>query len=270
MLSDRYSYSAPDVTIFGNGRTVRTPGSLASGERVSLPFFGKAPVVEHARRGSRGGGGGESSYPTARSRDERESARSQRKGRSVGLSRISPGGWDQKGGRRSSTWDQRDGFVRNPRFETRSQMLDFRRASMLPHHTFDVDGDGVVSSEDFALAQAFDINKDGVLQDDEKHELRKEMVQTLIAKYRRLPHAESIEAENLIRRFTKDLDRTVEASDFIHNYNRLHRFTAVINTHDSTNMHEATQPLEVAKRGRIASAFKGFDVNGDGVSKIVS
>lgn len=70
--------------------------------------------------------------------------------------------------------------------------------------------DGVVSSEDFALAQAFDINKDGVLDDDERHELRKEMVASLVAKYRRLPHSESEESEQLIRKFTKDIDQTVQ------------------------------------------------------------
>ena len=110
---------------------------------------------------------------------------------------------------------KRDDFVEQPRFKTRSQMNDYRKASMLPHYSFDVDGDGVVSSEDFALAQAFDINKDGalrphgcskslwyaapscgrelmgdglgVLDDEERHELRKEMVATLVSKYRRLP-----------------------------------------------------------------------------------
>jgi hypothetical protein len=36
----------------------------------------------------------------------------------------------------------------------------------------------------------------------------------------------------------------------------------VNNTTDSTHMHEAIQPIVVAKRGRIAEAFKEFDVNG--------
>lgn len=287
-LSNRYSYSQPDVGIFAGGgaampmdrRLVRTPGSLPSGERVSLPYFGKSMVVERRRSSSRNRSGGSSSsaarasgpsYPSARSRTEREEARTARSSQHSGR-RSSRSGGAQRSygsgtlhGRRSSTWNQREGFVPNPRFQTRSQLLDYRHAGMLPHHTFDVDGDGVVSSEDFALAQAFDVNKDGVLQDDEKHELRKEMVQRLITKYRRLPHAESQEAENLIRRFTKDLDNTVEASDFIHNYNKLLGKTAVINTHDSTNMHECTQPIVVQERAQIAEAFKGFDVNGDGV-----
>ena len=144
-------------------------------------------------------------------------------------------------------------------------MMEFRRESMMPHHTFDVDGDGVVSSEDFKLAQAFDINKDGELQLDERHDLRKDMVNTLITKYRRLPHANSEEAEQMIRRFTKDIDTTVNASDFIHNYNKLHSQTMVQNTHDSTQMHEATQPIIVAERQAIADAFQEFDVNGDAV-----
>ena len=44
--------------------------------------------------------------------------------------------------------------------------------------------------------------------------------------------------------------------------NTPHRQTMVNNTTDSTHMHEAIQPIVVAKRGRIAEAFKEFDVNG--------
>eukprot|EP01046_Picozoa_sp_COSAG06_P084507 COSAG06_NODE_31300_length_523_cov_2.804245_1_plen_129_part_10 len=118
------------------------------------------------------------------------------------------GGGGAASGRRSS-WEQREGFVPHPRFRSRSEMMQFRRESMMPNHTFDVDGDGVVSSEDFKLAQAFDINKDGTLDMDERHELRKDMVNTLITKYRRLPHSQSEEAEQMIRRFTKDIETTV-------------------------------------------------------------
>ena len=57
----------------------------------------------------------------------------------------------------------------------------------------------------------------------------------------------------------------MNASDFIHNYNKLHSQTMVQNTHDSTQMHEATQPIIVAERQSIADAFQEFDVNGDAV-----
>ena len=265
-------YGVPDVGLFDATGALNTPGSLPAGERVTLPFFGKSPVAE--RQSARG-------YAPARSRAERESARAQRSARmssrrsSRGSARSSarssargggyvPAAAGPKHGRRSS-WEQRDGFVVHPRFRSRSEMMEFRRESMMPHHTFDVDGDGVVSSEDFKLAQAFDINKDGELQLDERHDLRKDMVNTLITKYRRLPHANSEEAEQMIRRFTKDIDTTVNASDFIHNYNKLHSQTMVQNTHDSTQMHEATQPIIVAERQSIADAFQEFDVNGDAV-----
>ena len=257
-------YAQPDVSLFNAHGTINTPGSLPAGERVSLPYFGKSPVVQRdsARHG----------YAPSRSRAERESARAQRSARKSARQsarhsgrRSSHGMVSGPGAGRRSSWEQRDGFVPHPRFRSRSEMMQFRRESMLPHHTFDVDGDGVVSSEDFKLAQAFDINKDGTLDLDERHELRKDMVNTLITKYRRLPHSEGEEAEQMIRRFTKDLESTVEASDFIHNYNKLHSKTMVANTHDSTNMHEATQPLVVAERQAIADAFKEFDVNGDAV-----
>ena len=96
----------------------------------------------------------------------------------------------------------------------------------------------------------------------------------------------------------------LQASDFMQNYNKLHRQTMVNNTTDSTHMHEAIQPIvvqqvsshaqaeacayvsvsglpqgrlvaraethrsvprHVLQRARIAGAFKEFDINGDGV-----
>eukprot|EP01050_Picozoa_sp_SAG11_P042611 SAG11_NODE_19715_length_460_cov_1.146814_2_plen_78_part_01 len=59
--------------------------------------------------------------------------------------------------------DGRDGYVKNPTFDTATKLKEYRRLSNLPHHTFDVDGDGVVSQEDFLLANKFDDNGDGVL-----------------------------------------------------------------------------------------------------------
>ena len=85
------------------------------------------------------------------------------------------------------TWDLRKDWVPEPRYHTKSQMQETRAAAMMPHHTFDVDGDGVVSQEDFRMSSQFDINKDGIIQLDERHELRKQMVDVLIKKYRRLP-----------------------------------------------------------------------------------
>lgn len=41
----------------------------------------------------------------------------------------------------------RDGWVKDPKFDTRTKLTEYRRLSNLPHHSFDVDGDGVVSQE---------------------------------------------------------------------------------------------------------------------------
>ena len=53
---------------------------------------------------------------------------------------------------------------------------------MLPHPSFDVDGDGVVSQKDYRLARRFDTNNDGVLQRDERDLLRKKMVADTMGK----------------------------------------------------------------------------------------
>lgn len=40
----RNAYSVPDVAMFGSTGKFNSARSLPSGERVSLPYFGKAPV----------------------------------------------------------------------------------------------------------------------------------------------------------------------------------------------------------------------------------
>lgn len=46
-----------------------------------------------------------------------------------------------------------------------------------PHITFDLDGDGAVGAYDFALATWLDLDKDGILNPEEKQNAMK-MIQT--------------------------------------------------------------------------------------------
>ena len=39
---------------------------------------------------------------------------------------------------------------------------------MQPDITYDIDGDGAVSQKDYFIAQKFDLNKDGILDSQEK------------------------------------------------------------------------------------------------------
>ena len=48
-----------------------------------------------------------------------------------------------------------------------------RRQADLPHHSFDLDGDGFVSATDLFLAKRFDADKDGKLNQEEQSAAKK-------------------------------------------------------------------------------------------------
>ena len=98
------------------------------------------------------------------------------------------------------------------------------------------------------LANKFDDDGNGVLDDEERTELRKKMVEKTVAEYRRLPRAKGKQTEELIKDFTvrlfsqfsqlfcsplltfafplpfreqKHLEQTVRAPDFNEKFNKL-------------------------------------------------
>lgn len=88
-------------------------------------------------------------------------------------------------------WDgtgkkQRDDWVAEPRYRTRSEMKKAQRDAMMPDLSMDIDGDGVVSAKDFKMACAFDDNGDGVLQTTERRHLRQVKVDDAIGRLRAL------------------------------------------------------------------------------------
>jgi len=62
-----------------------------------------------------------------------------------------------------------------PRHRTRSELLASRKRTNIPHMSFDVDMDGVVSELDFKYAKAFDLDGDGILNKRERSNLRRQM-----------------------------------------------------------------------------------------------
>ena len=52
--------------------------------------------------------------------------------------------------------------------KTRSKLLEDRRASIIPHISYDLDGDGIVGGQDLVLAKMFDKDKDGRLNTTER------------------------------------------------------------------------------------------------------
>ena len=238
----------------------------------SLPEMGGMSRHSSGRRSERSSG---RAYSRASSRDEIEGRRTARSARHSARSNSSFGSFRSGGrghgldGTRYAPWVSTHAtsahWNTNPKHRTVTELKEARAAAMRPHSTFDVDGDGVVSSTDFYLANKFDDDGNGVLDDEERTELRKKMVEKTVAEYRRLPRAKGKETEELIKDFTKHIDETVRAPDFVEKFNKLQIQTRISATSNSTQMEQSLQPLVVQQRDRIIGAFKQFDENGDGV-----
>lgn len=148
-----------------------------------------------------------------------------------------------RGAIQSKSHTGRDGHHPKPSYKTRTELFDDRRRKNLPDPTFDVDGDGVVSQEDFRSSNKFDFNKDGELQDDERHELRKELVNKTVDRYMSLPHKmKQDEVMPLIENMTADLDATVDHPAFLNNLKQLNNASSVSRTFDSKKVHRSIQP----------------------------
>lgn len=56
-------------------------------------------------------------------------------------------------------------------FKTRTQMLEDRKKSKIPHSTYNLDGAGGVSNKEYFFASKFDLNHDGKLDKEERQAL---------------------------------------------------------------------------------------------------
>lgn len=105
----------------------------------------------------------------------------------------------------------------------------------------------MVSAQDYFLSSKFDVNKDGFIDDDERKELRKTMVGALVKKYQSAPKLESLENDRLIKKFTRDIDKTVAKDTFVHDFNELYNRTAMTQVADSTQVFGVLCPRELAR-----------------------
>ncbi len=117
-----------------------------------------------------------------------------------------------------SSNEGREGWVKEPRFNTRSEMKKFHAENLMPDQTFDVDGDGQVSAEDLKVAAKYDVNRDGLLQPEELRELRLGVVSEALDQVNRRLKSGQMYAHNpavvqAVQGF-HDVDAAVDHPDF--------------------------------------------------------
>jgi len=66
--------------------------------------------------------------------------------------------------------------------KTRTQLLERIQARCEPHDSYDVDGDGWVSPEDYCIAKQFDLGRDGILDPDERKLAKQVVVEQFLEK----------------------------------------------------------------------------------------
>jgi hypothetical protein len=151
------------------------------------------------------------------------------------------------------TMKLRYGHQRRPRHRSHKALAEARAAEMRPDPSFDVDGDGVVSAQDYFLANQFDVNGDKYLDDEERWELRKKMVKSVVDAYQKVPKPQNDPNKALLRSLTTDIDETVRRPDFVHRFNELYTKTSVSMTWDSRRLQASLQPFESADKAGARS-----------------
>ena len=91
-----------------------------------------------------------------------------------------------------------------PRSNTQSKLNKLKREINMPHGSYDIDGDGYVSQEDYFLSKRFDLDGNGVLDPDEQEVGRFIMAQDFFENHRDDIHLygeewKGTEAENRCR-----------------------------------------------------------------------
>jgi len=241
----------------GSGASRANPGererprsvSRSSSRRSSRERAGSRPVSQQSSRVHGSGDSAVSSFSRSRSNGELADRYSLGFDDASSTSASRRRGHGRGHGHRHGHGDQRGfragGWVEKPVHKTQRELLETRKHSMNPHKSFDVDGDGVVSAQDYFLSSQFDVNKDGVLDRDEQMCLRKQMVSSLVGKFKEGPRVPDKQTKALMRRFTRDLDTTVARHDFLKSYNELYNKTAQSIAVDSSQVFKILQPMTV-------------------------
>lgn len=101
----------------------------------------------------------------------------------------------------------------HPSHKTAADLFHTQHLSRLPDPTYDVDGDGVVSTEDLYMASKFDCNGDGILDQDELISLRRKMVNDVLQDYTEQPFAASGPSAQQVNAIVDSYKKSMGADD---------------------------------------------------------
>ena len=106
-----------------------------------------------------------------------------------------------------------------PKSKTRSEFLHKVKYGADPHPSYDVDGDGWVSQEDYGIAKRFDLNGNGVLDPGEREIAKRILADEFFKKHENDLH---LFGEKFVgQAHTKNVDWLVNSHSFERTYNRL-------------------------------------------------
>ena len=136
-----------------------------------------------------------------------------------------------------------------PRSQTQSGLRASMRRMNMPHISYDIDGDGIVSQEDYFLAKRFDLDGNGVLDADEREVGRFIMAQDFFRQHREDIHLYGDEWKN-------------EEADNVERLATSHTFQKQLNKLKETEKHfrdvgslGATKCLNLANKDLIKHNF---------------
>lgn len=106
-----------------------------------------------------------------------------------------------------------------PKSHTRSEFLRKVKYGADPHPSYDVDGDGWVSQEDYGIAKRFDLNGNGVLDPSEREIAKRILADEFFKKHENDLH---LFGEKFVGKpHSKNVDWLVNSYSFERTYNRL-------------------------------------------------
>jgi len=104
-----------------------------------------------------------------------------------------------------------------PRIATRSALRTERAASMLPHASFDVDGDGMVGQQDYSIAKKHDLASSGMLTGGQRDSAIAETCHRVGSRL----HEDEIGGNARVRRILTSLRDEPELNDTVKREQRL-------------------------------------------------